>query len=383
MSVGSTSRLLLVVAVSAAACAPQGFTRLLAPDAPTDRQEHALVWLGDRALAWGGTRSFDGGASCFGAGTATGEQIDIVGTWAPVSDDGAPPSAGVEWFRLAVWSGEELLVWGGSLGGLETSRLAGGAYSPDADSWSALPEEGAPDLVHDLGGAFVDGRLVVWGGVDPDQLVSVAGGLYAPGDDAWAPMSVDGTPSPRLGHLAVAVGDELLVWGGLAPTDDEGSVWGVVDGTTRSVPRLIGAPLTDGALYRPATDEWRPVAPGGPAWNAYEGPPAVWTGEELIVLPKSGAGARYDPTAGVWTDLTAPSGATTVVWLDAALLVVDDDAPRGSRAALWDPSADEWQTFAAPRVPTEAVWTGAEVLFWSGAAGCAGPGSWTWTPIDP
>ena len=47
--------------------------------------------------------------------------------------DGAPPSARA--YHTAVWTGSEMIVWGGWDGGYEAD---GGRYDPVTDSWTPL-----------------------------------------------------------------------------------------------------------------------------------------------------------------------------------------------------------------------------------------------------
>ena len=58
-------------------------------------------------------------------------------------------------------------------------------------------------------------EMIVWGGGDPggsNELLTT-GGRYNPGTDSWIPMS-DEAPSARSNHTAVWTGSEMIVWGG-------------------------------------------------------------------------------------------------------------------------------------------------------------------------
>ena len=59
-------------------------------------------------------------------------------SWAAVNHQlGAPPRAN----RTAVWTGSEMIVWGGFDG---SALNDGGRYNPAANSWTAVSTTGAP-----------------------------------------------------------------------------------------------------------------------------------------------------------------------------------------------------------------------------------------------
>ena len=46
------------------------------------------------------------------------------------------------WGHTAVWTGSEMIVWGGGANG--TDLNTGGRYNPSTDSWTATSTTGAP-----------------------------------------------------------------------------------------------------------------------------------------------------------------------------------------------------------------------------------------------
>ncbi len=89
--------------------------------APSARQFHRGVWTGSRVIVWGGNESFGG------ANLDTGGVYDAVaGTWSATTTVGAPTA---RWFHTAVWTGSQMVVWGGSTGwDPSTAFDTGGIY---------------------------------------------------------------------------------------------------------------------------------------------------------------------------------------------------------------------------------------------------------------
>ncbi|MGH2756530.1 MAG: Kelch repeat-containing protein, partial [Actinomycetota bacterium] len=166
------------------------------PQAPTEgRFRHAAVWTGDEMIVWGG---HDG----YGEPLATGAAYDPVSdSWrelppAPISGRDSP---------VAVWTGVEMIVWGGfdyREGGLGD----GAAYDPASDTWREIP---APPV-----SAVLGDTTVAWNGREM-VVVSGAGELamYSPAEDAW--MKLPDPPAGRVLHpTLVSQGGEVILWGG-------------------------------------------------------------------------------------------------------------------------------------------------------------------------
>ncbi len=59
-------------------------------------------------------------------------------------------------------------------------------------------------------------EMIVWGGMDVHFNFLNTGGRYNPGTDSWTPTSVTNAPSGRVFHTAVWTGSQMIVWGGAA-----------------------------------------------------------------------------------------------------------------------------------------------------------------------
>ncbi|WP_159945237.1 MULTISPECIES: kelch repeat-containing protein [unclassified Nocardiopsis] len=156
----------------------------LAPGPLEPRRDHSLVWTGAEVLVWGGH-----GASQhapFPDGAAYSPTAD---TWRPVAASGLEPRTR----HSTVVVGERVLVWGGFTpthsGGPDAHLARDGAlYDPGSDSWE--PVARAPEGRSLARGVAVDGRVVLGGGF------SQRGGsdflVYSPKEDSWHTVPLAG-----------------------------------------------------------------------------------------------------------------------------------------------------------------------------------------------
>jgi ankyrin repeat protein/N-acetylneuraminic acid mutarotase len=289
---------------------------------PSSRTGHAAVWTGKEMIIWGGFGGYLGKDTNRNDGARYNPATD---TWKPVTTRNAPAA---RFDFPAVWTGREMLVWGGYTdshsryqGAHADAHLnTGGRYDPSADSWKTITSQGAPSkrFAHTM--IWTGKQMIVWGGGNTTKALN-DGGRYNPARDFWRPVSTDGAPSPRLSHVAVWTGKEMLVWGGTTRETDAQSVY-----------------FENGARYNPEADTWRPISTIG-APKGRVSATAVWTGTEMLVWGGVndaqvanggdfnrfvGTGARYNPATDTWTELTltgAPSPRlTTGVWTGEGLL---------------------------------------------------------------
>ncbi|MGI8983069.1 MAG: Kelch repeat-containing protein [Acidimicrobiales bacterium] len=331
------------------------------PDAGiAGRSQPSVVWTRTAMVVWGG----EGDAGPLGDGAAYDLADD---RWAPLPPAPLGPRQG----HTAVWTGNKMLVFGGE-GPREGCEglcpLAdGAAYDPDSATWSpmATPPIGAR---HGHSAVFVKGRMVVWGGAGEGGAALGDGASYDPATDTWAALPAP-TMAPRVGHRAVATTDSMLVWGG-SSEEAEG-----------------GRYFADGAIYSPATDQWRTMAPAPASLAGRDNAAGVWTGTALVVWGGFGRseectpcfygdGAAYDPVADTWAPI-APSplggrGAHRAVWTSRDMLVWGgSDAEVRAGGALYNPVDDTWIGIVAgplaARPHHAMVWTGSPLVIWGGA----------------
>lgn len=337
------------IAIAAKSTPPPQWQPL--PPGPADgRTRDTVVWTGRELIVWGGEVAGKGAARADGA------------AFSPSSDRWRRISRGPLVSRsahVAVWTGHEMIVWGGSNAAATDPERRwpndAAAYNPRRYRWRRLPRP--PLQAADLAvGIWARDEVIVWGG-------STGGGgaAYRPSTNHWRRIA-DGPLEGRTNAAAVWTGDELLIWGGTSPGNAQ----------YRS----------DGAAYDPERDAWRrlPEAPLGtrsmtlgppvdglfPLQAAID-PDAVWTGEEMIVwgllksfvlgTPNEVTGAAYDPESNHWRKLSpAPVdfaddwdgiGGERTVWADDAMLAWTGNLDRaGARALRYEPGSDSWSRLA-------------------------------------
>lgn len=203
------------------------------PQAPLIRRaDHASVWTGKEMVVWGGSERV-AGVTYYSDGAAFDPATQ---SWRPVAPS---PLVGRD-DHAAVWSGTEMLVWGGRASGGPVPD--GAAWDPDAGAWSALPVAPlAPRAQHTA--VWTGTEMVVWGGAGAGRRRFADGAVYNAADSKWRRMP-GVLLSSRFDHAATWAGSAMFVWGGHAPGDP---------------------PPADGAIFRlgPAPGKAGGAAAGG------------------------------------------------------------------------------------------------------------------------
>jgi N-acetylneuraminic acid mutarotase len=298
-------------------------------DSPEARYHHTAVWTGTEMIVWGGVGVDNQTARADG-----GRYNPTTDAWRPVSTGANVPEP--RFGHTAVWTGTEMIVWGGDqITGscpdypLSVQLQTGGRYDPSSDTW--MPTSIGPDVPSVRVGAtavWTGTEMIVWGGVritydsgDPCNVpylfeVTQTGGRYDPIRDTWNPTSTAGNvPLWRVGHTAVWTGEQMIVWGGY------------VGGSQNNG-------LTDtGGRYQPSTDTWEATSMGANAPVPRRYHSAVWTGARMIIwggydegYVDLDTGGRYDPVTDAWaatslSDAPAPRVNHSAVWTGALMIV--------------------------------------------------------------
>src|SRR5262249_24380931 len=122
-------------------------------------------------------------------------------TWTSMSAPASPVGVG----HAAVWTGSEMIVFGGcnATPGNGTPVNRGARYDPATNTWTAIsPALGGCGLT----AVWTGSQMIIWGGGYAGDFNSEdwnEGGRYDPASNTWASTSTGpGVPSPRHDHTA-------------------------------------------------------------------------------------------------------------------------------------------------------------------------------------
>lgn len=324
------------------------------PEAPiSGRLSASAVWTGTEMIVWGGAaRSEDAGRGAQGAAYDPAAR-----TWRTI----APSPAGLEGGAAVAWTGDEMVVWASNS---PDGPVGAAAYDPDADDWRSLPA-GPLGRREGYGSAWTGMELVVVGGNLGDTLATPVAAALDPAAGTWRLL-------PALNRLGALMPGSGVVWNG-SEVFVKSAV--CVERTTCS-PTLLA--------YDPASDALRTIdlaqAPivkeqdltligtsGAELVFATVGVPSnVNSGKPVVV--------RYDPDADSWSKgAFAPFPGTSGVYQQTAWLGDRLVAPDGSSGLqIYSLDTDTWETITPGSSPlnwgagSAIVWTGEELIAWSG-----------------
>ena len=330
-------------------------------NAPSARDSHTAVWTNTEMIVWGGY----GSSAATNSGARYNPATDAWNTTA-LNLTGMPTA---RYGHTAVWSGTEMIVWGGGNG---TSYFPDGArFNNSGNSWTAAapacPLSGRSNHTAIWSGT----EMIVWGGFNGTASLG-DGARYNPSNNSWIALPALNSPGIRYYHTAVWTGTEMIVWGGYNTT----------------------AYLNNGGRFNPTSGVWNPTAISATnAPSIRSDHSAVWTGTEMIIFggyngttTHLGDGARFTPTTNTWVTLPSntqpamPRSDHTAIWTGSAMLVWGgyNGTTNLSDGVLYAPptatTADSWTatiTVAAPvaRCFHTAVWSGTEMIVWGGYSG--------------
>ena len=301
------------------------------------REDAAQVWTGTELVVWGGDPDGDTGA-------AFDPKAD---RWRAI----APAPIPARCQGASTWTGREVLVWGRACHLTPGQSTAGAAYDPAADRWRELPA-GPVEAGPVTTSVWTGSELVLFNTGSPT-------GVFHPGDGHWRILPP--VPRPFRSLTASWTGREVLVLG----TE-------ILEKASRHWT----------AALDPTTGRWRPL----PEPSLELAATAVWDGRRLIAWDQNLNSMALDPAGGAG-------------WENLADLPVDftDCSPQGARigavvfaeqcgqAALWRPWDETWERISHPKSLAEVpVWTGREALFWTGRFAGSADGVWLYrhTTLD-
>jgi hypothetical protein len=334
----------------------------------------------------------------------------------------AAPIGGRE-AAASVWTGTELLVWGGS----DPAVLAdGAAYDPTTNTWRTI----APSPLSARARAtavWTGHEMLVWGGSPTASGVSglLDGAAYDPGTDTWRSIAPAPTGTDRAWGRAAVVGDHVVIAGGLPSTTDRtrqvmvydlaADTWRTVTASDRvvsvaAVGDRVALVLTDESLHSVSISWLDPTAanvsapltfpmPSDAQPTNVGGAGAIAVGDRLVVTvsgPTAAGGAVAVMASlvpgedeGSWQDVREVPDASPSLWPpNLAMSPVPDLLTSSGKVVVSATSFDDGNlrrtdlasgTIEVGVPPTglcgtdaARVWTGTEVLVWGGQSCEAG-----------
>lgn len=260
---------------------------------------------------------------------------------------------------LLVWTGTEVIVWGGQmLGWVIHEPVAGGLYNPQFDAWRLMsPGDRAPG--GDSIAVWSGEEMFVWSPPQPARN-DPPFAAYNPQTDIWRPILAPDAPEDGLSG-AVRWNQELLFHGrsGVRRYDLMSGTWRAA--ATENSPFENVTPLADpvvtasgDALYMLVDSDLGRYEPARDAWERIEVPDehrsalarsgtAIFTGSVVVFLPQSRELGNYDP--------------------------IERSSP--IIGVVYDPSSHRWWNTPSLDAPLRDVtrtytWTGSELVVWGG-----------------
>ena len=175
-----------------------------------------------------------GGQVANGPANTGGRYNPSTNSWTATSTANAPEG---RWFATAVWTGSEMLVWGGERANNLIPLDTGGRYNPGTNSWTATSIGNAPDPRSGHTAVWTGSNMIIWGGGD-----SNTGGRYYPGIDLWVDTSITNAPPGQFAYTAVWTGSEVIVWGGDGGSLSAGGKYCVPSGIPTPTPAPTPCP---------------------------------------------------------------------------------------------------------------------------------------------
>jgi hypothetical protein len=312
-----------------------GESRVLPPSPLVGRAEPVSVWTGEDFLIWGGS---DYDPTIGEVDLADGAAYNpVANTWTPLPD---APIVG-RGLSAAVWTGTEMLIWGGSVKGASISD--GAAYNPTTRAWRKLAPFTLTNTLRPTA-IWTGNEMIVLDGFNGANV----GAAYNPTTDTWRTIAEPPGRSVAPYPQAVWTGDRAVV---------ELSVLGESPGDSPII-----------AAYDPIADSWQTMNP--PSIPSGARPALLWTGSEMLMLGGgTGPKAAWNPTTDTWRTLASTDAImlnNTPLWTGDAALFWNG----GETALAYIPATDSWQILIggalSSREEPATAWADGIFLTWSG-----------------
>jgi hypothetical protein len=337
--------------------------------------------------------------------STTTSKIQATGSWSVVADH---PVVG-RVFPIVVWTGNEVIVWGGEKPSERAWHADGAAFDPATGTWRDLAESPLSSRSEHVA-AWTGEEVIICCGRIVGEGASAA--AYNPAADEWREVAAPPI-SPAFAE-AVWTGEEMLVFGGVggggtsnlvgaAAYNPATNSWRELADLPYGLERTADAAMGQGVVYAwPSTgqdstdlplayditsDEWLPLPP--PPSPRPSAPSLVWTGDELFAYGAGsnaegnviGIAVSYNPEAQTWDLAESPpfepatygegtDGSQKATWVDGEVYVWTgwvgtDWAVPITRVGAYDPVNNSWRELEPAPIPAQGLWH--EPIVWTGS----------------
>ncbi len=312
----------------------------LDPGPLSQRLAADLMWTGEEMIVWGGQQTLESFPPLVDGAAFNPE----TNTWRMLAES---PLQGPKATR-AIWAGDEMLV-------LSSDGVFG--YEPRTDSWRTVSSESMVRNVSPGRVIYVDGIIYVWDGAADFHVLEVATG-------EWSAFSApDSSPT----H-----GDEYF---GVLRAVEEDVIAIVVSGG-----RCFGMEFLN--FLKVVGTQWDAL-PAPSELSCSLANQTAAAGDSLIVWEEQGhTSFGFSPVDGAWRPIPAiPLGGMEG---PSGPVPMDDDrfmVPRWGEGAIFDATTETWTLvrFPGQGYDAEIIWTGEEFLAWGTWETFD---AWRWTPPE-
>ena len=149
-------------------------------NAPSPRSQMMAVWTGTEMIVWAERQWLNE----LEDGARYNPETD---TWTRMSLSNAPAG---RFEHTAVWTGTEMIIFGGlTIHEQWISKNTGARYNPATDTWTTLPTDGAPNTAEQIA-VWTGTDMLVWGGrFLPDYILWNTGAKYNLASNTWTPIT--------------------------------------------------------------------------------------------------------------------------------------------------------------------------------------------------
>ena len=106
-----------------------------------------------------------------------------------------------------------MIIWGGT-GSEGTNFNKIGRYDPTTNSWTSLSSTASPVGRYGHSAVWTGSEMIIWGGYGGSLFND--GSRYNPASNTWTQITAAGAPLAREHHRAVWTGSDMIISGGTA-----------------------------------------------------------------------------------------------------------------------------------------------------------------------